>query len=328
MCDVARAAGVSQSLVSLVIGGSATVRVADETRARILRAARDLGYRPNVLAQALVRRRNFAVGLLIPDLRNSFFADIVSGAERVVAEQGYVMLLCDGVGANAERHLDALRARQVDGVIIDAMGAASLSEGALDDFNVVLIDEPSDQILGVASDAEAAGRVAAEHLLKLGHRRIGYFGPASDVWAFRMRERGFLQTLKKAGVAISPEHLRRAAPTVEGGRAAVRATLALESRPTAVFCANDLMAIGALKDCAALGVNVPGQLSIVGCDDVETARLVTPELTTVTVPARELGARAARMLLRILDGETVKPVKPLPVKLAVRGTTAGVPVLA
>jgi LacI family transcriptional regulator len=325
MRDVARRAGVSQPLVSLVMGGNRSARVALATRERVLQAARELGYRPNVVAQALVLRRSYAIGIIIPDLRNLFFADVVGGAERVAAEQGYAVLLCDAMEVPADRHVEALRARQIDGIIIDAVGAASLGDGALDDLNVVLIEQPSDRMHGVASDAEAAGRLAAEHLLGLGHRRIGFLGPASDVWAFRMRERGFLQGLRAAGLPIASGDLRRASPTVQGGRTAMKELLALPARPSAVFCANDLMAFGALKACARAGVIVPEQLSIVGCDDVETAQLVTPELTTVAVPAREMGARAARLLLRILDGEEVRPARLLPVRLVQRGTTAPVP---
>jgi DNA-binding LacI/PurR family transcriptional regulator len=322
MRDVARRAGVSQPLVSLVIAGSPTARVAEATRARILAAARELGYRPNVVAQALVQRRSYSMGVIVPDLRNPFFTDVVSGVERVAAGQGYAVLLCDAAEVTVERHLDALRARQIDGVIIDAIGAASVSADLLADLNVVLIDAPSAAFPGVASDAAGAGRLAAEHLLKLGHRRIGYLGPASDTWAFRMRERGVVQALRDAGVPIRPDDLRRAAPTPDGGRGAAKTLLARPDHPTAIVCANDLMALGALKACAIAGIAVPADLSVVGCDDIETARLVTPELTTVHVPARGLGARAARMLLQVLEGTPARAAKPLEVRLAVRGTTA------
>lgn len=325
MRDVARRAGVSQPLVSLVIAGSPTARVAEATRARILAAARELGYRPNVVAQALVQRRSYAMGVIVPDLRNPFFTDVVSGVERVAAEHGYAVLLCDAAEVTVERHLEALRARQIDGVIIDAIGAASVAADLLADLNVVLVDEPSATFPGVASDASGAGRLAAEHLLALGHRRIGYMGPATDTWGFRMRERGVVQALRDAGVPIRSEDLRRAMPTPDGGRAAAKALLALPERPTAVVCANDLMALGALKACALAGVPVPGALSVVGCDDIETARLVTPELTTVHVPARGLGARAARLLLRVLEGTPARAPKLLEVRLAVRGTTAPPP---
>jgi len=324
--DVAARAGVSQPTVSLVLGRNPTARVAPETRERVLRAAEELGYRPNVLARGLVQRRSYALGIVVPDLRNPFFVDVVSGAERVAAEEHYAVLLAETGGRSPVPHLEALQARQIDGVIIDAGAAASIPAGLLAAANVVLIDEPSERWPGVASDAAGAGRLAGEHLLALGHRRIAFIGPADDVHAFRLRERGFAQALRAAGVALPSARLRRAPATAAGGLEAMRALLALSPRPTAVFCANDLTALGALKACAAAGVRVPAELSLIGCDDIEMGRLVTPELTTIAVPARELGARAARLLLRMLGGaEPPRPTRLLPVRLVPRGTTAAAP---
>ncbi|HEX2209031.1 MAG TPA: substrate-binding domain-containing protein, partial [Longimicrobium sp.] len=207
-------------------------------------------------------------------------------------------------------------------------GALALQEGALADLKVVLVDEPSERWPGVASDALGAGRLAAEHLLGLGHTRLAFAGPATDVHGLRMRERGFFQALREAGLGLPSERLRRVPPTVSGGLSAMKSLLAQPAaqRPTACFCAVDLVAAGALKACLTAGVQVPGEMSIVGCDDVELARVLTPELTTVRVPARELGARAARLLIRQLDDEAPVPRagKPLPVKLVVRGTTGPV----
>ena len=325
--DVAARAGVSQPTVSLVLGRNPTARVAPETRERVLRAAEELGYRPNVLARGLVQRRSFALGIVVPDLRNPFFVDVVSGAERVAAEERYAVLLSETGGRSPVPHLEALQARQIDGILIDAHAAALLPADLLAGVNVVLIDEPSERWPGVASDAAGAGRLAGEHLLALGHRRVAFIGPADDVHAFRMRERGFVQALRAAGVALPSVRLRRAPATAAGGLEAMRALLALVPRPTAVFCANDLAALGALKACAAAGVRVPAELSLVGCDDIELGRLVTPELTTIAVPARELGARAARLLLRALAGEPApRASRPLPVRLVARGTSATAPV--
>jgi LacI family transcriptional regulator len=200
----------------------------------------------------------------------------------------------------------------------------------------------------VASDAEGAGRLAAEHLIGLGHRRLAFVGPSSDVHGVRMRERGFIKALAAAGISMPSDRLRRVPPTLDGGQIAMRALLALPAaeRPTGVFFGNDLLALGAHKACTQAGVSIPREMSLVGCDDIAFAQLVTPELTTVAVPARELGARAARLLVRSLERgsaeeEAASPTsiapqspnaahvangatrqRPLPVRLAVRGTTA------
>jgi LacI family transcriptional regulator len=322
--DVAARAGVSQPTVSLVLSSNPKARVASATRERVLRAAEELGYRPNVVARSLVRRRSYALGVVVPDIANQFFADVVSGAERVAAEEGYALFLCEQRGASLERRLEALRARQVDGVILDAAGASAVPQAAFDGLNVVLIDQPSDRWPGVASDAEGAGRMAAEHLLALGHRRIAFVGPSADVHGFRMRERGFFRALAAAGVALPSAWLRRVPATLDGGQQAMRALLAERERPTATFCANDLLALGAHKACTQAGVAIPRAMSLVGCDDIAFAQLVTPELTTVAVPARELGARAARLIVREIEGKggpAQKP-RPLPVRLVVRGSTA------
>ena len=322
--DVAARAGVSQPTVSLVLSRNPKARVALATRERVLRAAEELGYQPNVVARSLVRRRSYALGVVVPDIGNQFFADVVSGAERVATEQGYAVFLCEQRDLPLERHLEALRVRQVDGVILDAAGASLVPRTAFEGLNIVLVDQPSNGWPGVASDAEGAGRLAAEHLLSLGHRRIAFVGPSADVHGFRMRERGFVRAIREAGIELPSELLRRTPATLEGGYAAMRGLLALADRPTAVFCGNDLIALGAHKACTMLGVSIPHAMSLVGCDDIAFARLVTPELTTVAVPARELGARAARLLLRELEGDRspARTSRPLPVKLVVRGTTA------
>lgn len=331
--DVAARAGVSQPTASLVLSNHPRARVAAATRQRVLDAAAELGYRPNVVARSLARRRSFALGLIVPDVRNPFVADVITGAERVASEAGYAVLLCDQSSRDIKQHLDVLLARQIDGILLDAVGAAALPAEALAGMNVVLIDEPSERWPGVATDAAEAGRLAAAHLLALGHRRVGFVGPASDVYAFRMRERGFARALRDAGVAVESTYWRRAPATVSGGRDAMRALLASPTRPTAVFCANDLMAIGAVKQCLTAGVALPRDLSLVGCDDIELARYVTPELTTVAMPARELGARAARLLLQQIERSTRRigagappaPTRPLPVRLVARGTTGAAP---
>ncbi len=321
--DVAALAGVSQPTVSLVLSGNPRARVAPDTRERVLEAASELGYRPNLLARGLVQQRSFALGVIVPNLDNPFFTEVVSGAERVAAQEGYAVLLCDARETPADRHLEALQARMVDGVILDASAAAAVSEEALARLNVVLVDEPPGRWPGVASDALAAGRIAAEHLLALGHRELALIGPAADSYTFRMRERGFIQALRDAGIPLSSTRMRRGPASVAGGLEQMRELLTGDAPPTGVFCTNDLIALGALKACLTAGVEVPRQISLVGCDDIEMARVVTPELTTVMVPARGIGARAVRLLLQQLDGGATRATstRPLPVQLVVRGTS-------
>ena len=326
--DVAKRAGVSQPTVSLVLSRNATARVSPETRERVLEAARELGYVPNVVARSLVRSRSYAIGVIVPDLRNPFFAEVVSGAERVASEAGYAVLLCETREISRDRHIQTLLERQVDGMMMDAIGASSLPQSMVAGVNVVLIDEPPDRWPGVASDAIGAGKLAADHLLQLGHRRFGFLGPATNVHAIRMRERGFVQALASNGITIESALLRRVAATAAGGQLGMRALLNQKRRPTAVFCINDLVAAGALKVCSIDGVRVPDDMSIVGCDDIELATLLVPELTTIAIPARELGARAARLLLQALveseqDARTPsRPRKTIASRLVIRGTTA------
>ncbi len=325
--DVAERAGVSQPTVSLVLGRNPTARISSATRERIIKAAEELSYSPNLVARSLVRQRSYALGIIVPDFKNPFFADVVSSAERVAAEEGYAVLLCEAGEANPARYLEALHARVIDGVIIDAVGASSVDAALLDRTNVVLIDQTPGRWPGIASDAESAGAQAASHLLSLGHKRIAFIGPAVDVHSFRMRERGFWQQLRAAGIELPSDYLVRAKATPSAGRAAMRGLLSLKPRPTAVFCVNDMVAIGALKACIAAGINIPEEISLVGCDDVELARLVTPELTTVTIPARELGSRAAKLLIRTIEGrDTGRTLaRLLPVQLVHRGTSAAAP---
>lgn len=329
--DVAERAGVSQPTVSLVLSRNARARVAPETRERVILAARELGYVANVVARSLVSNRSYAIGIIVPDLRNPFFAEVVSGAERVVAEAGYAVLLCETREIPRDRHIQTLLERQVDGIMVDAVGGASLPAAMLQDANLVLIDEPPNKWPGVASDALGAGRLAAEHLLALGHRHFGFLGPATNVHAIRMRERGFVQAIGQRGFALDTTALRRVPATAAGGQAGMRSLLALESRPTAVFCTNDLVAAGALKVCSVDGVVVPRDMSIVGCDDIELASLLVPELTTIAIPARELGARAARLLLNKLNSDdteprpNTRPQRTIASRLVIRGTTAPPP---
>lgn len=320
--DVARKAGVSQPTVSLVLSKNPNARVAKATRARVLQVAKELGYRPNRLAQGLVHQRSFALGLIVPGFANPVYANIVSGAERVAAEEGYAVLLCETEQVNVHQHLQALIDRRVDGVIIAGVAAATLPQEDLACLNVVLINQPSEHYATVAGDSLEAGRIAANHLLELGHERIAFIGPSTSLPAFRLRERGFADGLRAGGIVSPSDYWQRADANVAGGQTAMRTLLALPEPPTAVFCATDIIALGAHKAASRAGLKLGVEMSILGCDDIEMNTLVSPELSSIRTPQRELGARAVRLVIQQLDGDgTDATTHMLPVKLIKRGTT-------
>jgi LacI family transcriptional regulator, galactose operon repressor len=325
--DVARHAGVSQPTVSLILSKNPNARVAKATRARVLAVAKELGYRPNRLAQGLVHQRSFALGVIVPGFANPVYANIVSGAERVASDQGYAVLLCEAEQVNADEHLRALIDRQVDGVVIAGVAASTLPSAELARLNVVLVNQPSDGHAAVGADSHGAGRIAARHLLDLGHTRIAFIGPSTSLPAFRLRERGFADELRSAGLPPASDYWQRAEANVAAGAAAMRVLLELPLPPTAVFCATDVIALGAHKEASRAGLRLGVDLSIIGCDDIEMATLVSPELTSIRTPQRELGARAVRALIqRIEDDSVVAPtVQILPVKLVRRGSTGRPP---
>lgn len=321
--EVARQAGVSQPTVSLVLSRNPKARVAPETRARVLKAAEELGYRPNRMAQGLVRRRSYAIGVVVPSFANPVNASIVSGVERVAAEAGYAVLLCESGEIDAAHHLTALADRQIDGVVIAGIAESTLPTADLERLNVVLVNQRSERFSTIGDDSEAAGALAAEHFLSLGHTRMAFIGPGSSASTYRLRERGYGRVLREAGRVPESDHWLRADPTVAGGMQAMRSLVADAARPTAVFCANDLIALGAHKACSSAGLALPVGMSILGCDGVDLGTLVTPELSSIATPQRELGARAVRLLLRQLDApERSAPTRQtLPVRLLLRGTT-------
>ena len=284
--DVAARAGVSQATVSLVLSGAPRGRIGPAARERVLQAARDLGYEPNLVARSLVQGRSFAIGVIVPSFRDPFFADAIAGAQRVAREEGYAVILAEANETAVESTVAMLRGRQIDGVLIDAVGAALASAPARDGLTVVSIDDASGPWPGVMSDAEGAGRLAARHLLDLGHRQCAFLGPLTEAHAFRLRERGFTQALRTADATPTSDCVRRVPATVAGGRTGMEALLTLDPRPTAVFCANDLIRVRGAESVRAGWAAAADQMSIVGCDDIEGAELVTPELTTVAVRPR------------------------------------------
>ena len=337
--EVARAANVSISTVSHVLSGKRPT--SDQTRRRVEEVIARLGYRPNRVAQSLVWRRPFGVGLIIPDITNPYFPAFARGAEARVREYGYTLVLGNS-DYDAQRevaYLELVRTRQLAGAIYclgDELNPilSELVRAAKEGLAVVLVHSPMDNVPTACADNRQGGRQAAEHLLGLGHRRIGLVSalPLDDGMADR--EAGFLEALRKAGRPVDRTNVpvTYGNHQIEGGRRATAELLSHASDLTAIFVLNDLMALGALEAARSTGRDVPEDLSIVGFDDIPFAALANPPLTTIGQPIRQLGEQAADLLLGLVEGRIAPPradVAPprvvLPNQLVVRRSTGPAP---
>jgi LacI family transcriptional regulator len=323
MREVAREANVSVATVSHVINGT---RFVDPTTIeRVQRAITALRYRPNMLARSLRRRETRTIGLLVPDNANPFFADMARVIEDAGFAEGYSVILCnsDRSELKEEAYIDVLLAKQVDGlIVISSTDRTSLLRRVIDaQVPVVVVDRDpappeASQVL-VANDA--GGYAAGRYLVELGHRRIGCIGGPSDTNPSWGRVRGFARVLEEAGVRLAPEALVPGDFRYAGGEAGMRALLGRGLGLTAVFAANDLMAIGAMGVLRAAGLRVPDDISLVGFDNIHLASLVTPALTTVEQPTAEVGKGAVRLLLDQIGKPDGAPGRiDVPTRLVVR----------
>ncbi len=323
--DVASRAGVSKSLVSLALRGSP--KVSEASRDAILAAAAELGYRTNAAARSLADRRSRTVGVLILDLHNPVFAEILDGVETEVRKHGYsTMLVTGGADPALEQvELDKLLEFQVEGLILIShrLEASALRAFAEEVPTVVVTrrDMTSPRMDTVSNDDVAGATLAVRHLVGLGHRRITHLS-GGDNPISRDRERGYLDAMAEAGLA-SHAHVVPGSLTDAGGYAAARLALATEPRPTALVVANDIAALGAIAAVQEAGLLVPADVSVVGYDGIALGALRTLSLTTVAQPLAEMGAAAAaRLFARIASPRSRAQNVSADAALVVRGTTA------
>jgi LacI family transcriptional regulator len=304
--DIAKKLGLSPMTVSRALTGNP--EVSDKTRQKVLRCASALGYQPNRWARSLVTRRSSIIGVVIPDISHSFFAEITCGIEEVIEKAGYDILLCHSRGdAEKERaELRMLVGSRVDGLIVASVQPEKSPEPFANlretEMPFVLVDRffPSVEFSSVRVDDRSVGRLATESLLELGHKRIAHIeGPGLSPGS--LRRRGYLDALKASGIVSNKDWIVSGDFGIDSGREAMQRLLAVEPRPTAVFAANDPMAIGAVYACREAGLQVPADISIVGAGNIEGPHHPTPFLTTVDWPREELGRVAAAILL-----ETIK----------------------
>jgi len=323
--DVARRAGVSPMTVSRVINDSA--RVSPATRGRVEEAISELGYVPSRLARGLSARRTGTLALIVPDVANPFFTLIVRGAEDVARRAGYRMIICDTrADLDVEREvIEEMIAHRVEGILIAAVSDRSREHlRRLAGFGVpfVLVDRTvrgidADVVLG--DNAEGARRLV-EHLVSLGHRRIGMVVESDDVSTARDRLRGYRAALEEAGLPYDAGLVADATVDPSGGITGMRKLLALERRPTAVFTVNNLVALGAIEAVRAAGLEVPNDLALVCFDDIEYASRLYPFLTVMEQPAETFGTLGTQLLLERVEGRAPERTRVvvLPAEFVVR----------
>ncbi|WP_338694695.1 LacI family DNA-binding transcriptional regulator [Streptomyces sp. Q6] len=326
--DVARAAGVSQAAVSLVMGDKWRGRVAPATAERVRTAAQQLGYRPNLAARNLRLGRTRTALLVVPALTNEFFAGVYTGAARFAARHDFGVVLYpspDGVGPARDPFPSARAA--LDGILASSMAADAVTTLRGDDLPLVMLDSDPAGSLGAATvnlDLADGIRQITDHLLGLGHRHFLHLASAVTSWTFDVRAQEL--AARTAQVPGTTVRTVRSALTVDEALAATERALRTSgvTPPTAIVCDDDKLAAGAYKAARRMGLRVPDDLSVTGFDDLSLAMAIEPELTTVRLPAEEFGARGMAALIAVLEGRAPETA-PLPVELKVRGSSGPPP---
>jgi DNA-binding LacI/PurR family transcriptional regulator len=312
---VAEAAGVSVKTVSNVVNGYA--HVTDATRTRVQQAIDELNYRPNLAARNLRQGRSDVIALALPELDLPYFAELARSVIKSAEARGWTVLIdqTDGLVEREQLVIDGIRGRLIDGLIFSpiALGADELGRRR-DTVPLVLLGErvydgPADH---VSIDNVAAGRVATGHLVGLGRRRIAAIGdqPRPQSQTAHLRRRGYEEALADAGLPVLPDLLIEVdAYHRADGAAAARQLMALPEPPDAIFCFNDLMALGTLRALLELGVRVPQDVAVVGWDDIEDGRYSTPTLTTISPDKQQIASLAVEFLAARLGEGRAEPAR-------------------
>jgi DNA-binding LacI/PurR family transcriptional regulator len=314
---VARRAGVSQSTVSLVLSGKSAGRISARTVAAVREAAAELGYRPNVAARTLRTGTARTVAMVVTDVVHPFFGPVLRGAQAAAWRAGYAVMLVD-VANDPDRErasFEALRAGPADGYMFFTVDPPERSGE-----HVVAIEVSPPGMPSVRSDTGRGTDLAMEHLIELGHTRIGHLGSELDAETFRIRREHVLARLADAG--LEPVGYERAAFRFDAAHEAALRLLGADDRPTGVYCDDDLLAGGIYLAARDLKLRIPDELSVVGFDDLPFAQVFSPPLTTIAIDPEELGASAFELLGALMEGSAVVESRVLPVSLVVRGSTA------
>jgi LacI family transcriptional regulator len=310
--EVAKLAGVSIATVSHVANNSRFV--SDQAKSAVLSAMEQLDYQPNAVAKSLRQKTTKTIGLIISDISNPFFTNLVRGVEDVANKKGFNLILCntDEQSQKEKTYLDVLSQKQVDGIIV----APTNDNGVLfhdlvhKKFPLVFVDRYLEDmaIPAVISDSEDAAYLAVKHLIQLGHTRIGLANSLPSIQTTNDRIKGYRRALTEFGIPYDPKLVHQGDSKVDGGYKGGNKLLQLANPPTAIFATNNLTTIGVMKALQHAGVQCPEQMAVVGFDDFEWASAFRPNLTTVAQPVYDLGKIAAQMLVNLLLKKGKVPV--------------------
>jgi len=330
--DIAEAAGVSYSTVSRALSDSPLVKA--ETKSRIQHLAQEMGYTPDAIARSLVTQQTRTVGVVVTTITDPFVAEVVQGVEDTAHENDYAVILASSA-AEPDREMAAvemLRAKRVDSVIITSSRVGALYLEHLERFGmpVVLVNNHNKQsgryTFSVSVDNHHGGHLATSHPIERGHRSIGYVSGPADHSDDAERLAGYRQALDEAGIPFNPALVVPGNGRLDGGERALHRLTGLAEPVTAVFCYNDMTAIGLISAARKAMVSLPEDLAVVGFDDIPLAAHVYPPLTTIAQPQRDMGRQAMDMALALITvtaGDSTAPFSDIVVKgkLVVRETT-------
>ncbi len=322
--DIAEKAGVSYATVSRALNGRPDVN--EETRSRIFELAKEMGYQPNAIARSLVKRKSQVLALIVPDVSNPFFADITMAVNDAAEKAGYTIMVCN-TGWDPIKEQEKIRVmveQRVDGIIIKP--AAFLKPGVLEALNIPIVvfwHAMNDDLSYIEVDHDIGSRLAVSHLIERGFKRIAYIGGKETSPSNQIRLMSYQKTLQENGFTVDGELISFGAFNHESGYERLKQLLRLKNPPDAVFCANDIIAMGVLQCAQDMSIPVPGELGIIGFDDISYTSLPLINLSSVSQPRDKLGEKAFDALLEEIEHFPVRTRQHIMIEpeLKVRGTT-------
>ena len=324
--DIARIADVSFSTVSRALQNSPLI--SPVTAKRIQRIARESGYRASAVARSLVTNKTKTIGVVVTSIADPFVSEVVSGIEECCNDRGYSVFLANS-NADPDREQKVVQSfseRRVDGIVVTSSRVGALYVPLLSEMKVPIVlvnnQHPGEFVHSVMIENVKASLEATNHLIQHGHRRISYLGDRFGYQSDTERFAGYRQALERAGLPFLPELVAHGDGKCDGAITAVEPLLRLPKPPTAIFCYNDMTALGALRALHTNGLCVPKDISLVGFDDLYIASYTQPPLTTVRQPMRRMGLLAMESLLKLISGEVSEQAIRVPAELIIRESTA------